>query len=352
MATFLSIREFKKVFDPILESELEKCIMQASSLTDDTFILELLGYPKVLLAAGGKRVRPYVADLMYRSAGGLDGDTVKALTGLEVFHLFGLMHDDIIDEGKSRHGVPTLHAHVRQQRAPGGSDNRRQGGAQALLVGDLVFGWAQELLFRNTPSTRMPEVQDAFNEMVRAVVVGQMIDVKLMDRQRSTMDEVVRKSELKTAHYTFIHPMRIGAALAGQRDAHERFCRDFGRALGIAFQIQDDMLDIIGDPIKTGKDHCSDVVEGQHTVLTQYIFDHGSDAQRDALGRVFRNPEAAQEASAVQKLFASSGALDYGHAQVAEYIRAARLALRESSIEPDAQEAWETLIQQVEGRSA
>ncbi|HVM90401.1 MAG TPA: polyprenyl synthetase family protein, partial [Verrucomicrobiae bacterium] len=241
---------FKKRFDPVLRRLLVRKTKEMSRLTADRHVAEVIGHAGKLLLSGGKRVRPYLAWLAYREAGGKK-DVLEILAGLELFHAFALVHDDIMDRGMERHGVATTH--------------RLYGDGQAILLGDLLFNWAYELI-APTPA------RDVFARMVDEVILGQMLDVDAVNRKKVSEQFLEEKMRLKTASYTFVRPMQFGVALAqGEKRKAQRmmeFCERFGWPLGLAFQIQDDLLDLVGDAKTLGKRTMNDVSEGQKTVFS------------------------------------------------------------------------------------
>ena len=338
--------------EPLNEFIAEKTreVIQFSPSPNVEFICD---YPRKL-AVGGKRVRPYVAYLMFRALGGRgDERALRLLVSLELFHLFCLVHDDIIDNGTQRHGVPTVQRAVeaRLQNRP---DAARLANAQALLLGDMIFAWAQEAFYSNrdfeTPI--LNAARRYFSRMIDEVVLGEMLDVDMMAREATNFAEIQQKMLLKTASYTFIRPMQIGAALAGRGAQTEKFCHEFGLAVGLAFQIQDDLLDIMGTAQATQKTLFSDLREGQHTYFTQYVFECGTAAQRDQLRAYMGTDIQPEEQARVRELFADSGALLQGRADINRHLRRAHKLLEESPIPQRHRGVFAALLARLENRPA
>lgn len=355
----MDIVNFKKKFDPYLIKFLDKKLHDYKDYTKDAFILSLIAHTKKLVLSAGKRVRPYVAYLMYKSAGGKqDEKVIKLFVGLELFHNFCLVHDDIIDRGLERHGVATLHKHVSQRL-----QNERRicniehvGNSQAILIGDLLFAWSYEILGLCTDfdSKKLYEARVAFNKMVNEVIVGQMIDVDITTRKNVKASLVDQKMMLKTAMYTFVRPMEIGLALASDKSSLKEFCAHFGMSLGMGFQIQDDMLDIIANPKKLKKTVLSDLKEGNHNFFTQYIFDFGTEKQKKELSKVFGTPVALLNGNRqkVVGLFYDSGAIDNGVKTFEAYFNSARKSLSGTKISSPYKSKWSELIDYIEKRTA
>lgn len=344
-------QRFQAPLDRFLAEKTQSC-----ALSEATPSLRLMcDYPCRMAAARGKRVRPYMAYLMYRALGGQEDDkALRLLVSLELFHLFCLVHDDIIDNGTERHGLPTVQnamaAQLRGQKFA--RDAERIGQAQALLLGDMLFGWAQEAFHANRDfeGSALHAAQRYFSRMVDEVVLGEMLDVDMMARESVTFAAIEQKMLLKTASYTFIRPMQIGAALAGRGVAAEKFCHEFGLAVGLAFQIQDDMLDITGTPETTHKTLFSDLREAQHTYFTQYVFECGTAAQREQLLALLGADLISDDRQRVVSLFEASGALAQGRADIARHLTRARTLLSHSPVPPRHRGAFENLLSMMQNR--
>lgn len=284
-----------------------------------------------VLAAGGKRVRPYLVNLMYRTAGG-SGDATNLELAMELFHLFGLIHDDITDRGKLRHGAPTLHELAKTLLADAGATKNIDHIAEthAMLVGDQVFAWVHDLLHTLGPEGQA--ARNVFATMTEEVVAGQMLDATMMTVDEASLEDIMTKTELKTATYTFIRPMQLGVAYAGGSDELMQFCEAFGRAVGTAFQLQDDMLDIVGKAGEVTKDLCSDVEEGQHTFYSHYILAHGSEEQVAEFKQLFGNTLSDTDKETCKALFVDTGAIAAGKQQFEQLFDEAETMLQNAPL--------------------
>lgn len=319
-AAILDIASFPRLFDPVLEAAMAAKTDSLHQYGLDPFLADIMAHPGNIVLSGGKRVRPYVALLMYRAGQGADYlKALETLVSLEVFHSFCLMHDDIIDRGMERHGVPTMHVYASAKLA----QKRRRGDIQhlgegfALLLGDLMFAWSNEI-FNSSQllSERLSAARPIFSKMINEVVIGQLIDVDVMTRDTVPDSLIERKMRLKTASYTFVKPMQIGLRLATDDENLNRFSQEFGMSLGLGFQIQDDMLDIISSPDKTTKTLFADLREHQHTFFTQYIFDRGTASERKYLRSIFGADISLDQRQEVLNLFGESGALEAGRTTI------------------------------------
>ncbi|MES2436396.1 MAG: polyprenyl synthetase family protein [Patescibacteria group bacterium] len=348
----LSILEFKQKFDAYLEVFLAQKVASAGIHTSDESIKKIIAQAALIAHVGGKRVRPYMAYLGYSMSGGINNDTFfDALVGIELFHTFALIHDDIIDESDERHAQATVHTFA-ENLFPNAKRGKHFGTAQAILAGDLVFAWSQEALMWNTKPSCLQDVRSIFSKMIEEVVVGQMIDVSITNTEHVKKDDIEEKNKLKTARYTFVNPLKIGAALAGDAKTYDAFFEEFGMALGTGYQVQDDLLDICGDPKKTGKDSMRDLEEGQHTYFTQYIFDEGTEDQKNTLMLLFGKVLTESQIAQAKVLFESSGALAAGRIIIDQKLAAAEKSLTTYSIPQAHCDAFTSILSLIKQRSA
>ena len=190
-----------------------------------------------LVDAGGKRLRPALCYWGFRAVGGAHGDRIlRASSALELLHTSALIHDDVMDRDDERRGVPATHVRFAKE-ARTGMDPDAFGTAAAILVGDLALVLS-ELLMRTSgfPPERLDVAMARFDRMRLEMAAGQFLDVSGSDRGE-------RVRTLKSASYSAEGPVLIGAALAGATRAAEGSLRVYGRVVGEAFQLRDDVLD-------------------------------------------------------------------------------------------------------------
>lgn len=338
------IGEFKQEFDPGLREYLKGKIEESQAIVQDEYIQSQLVRLEELVMSGGKRVRPYLIDVMYRSAGGVGPCPQPYLIGIELFHLFCLIHDDVMDQGTSRHGVPTFH--VQESAALVAShrhgDANRIGESQAILAGDLVYAWANSCFMSSGGSSQ--EVREIISAMATEVILGQMIDVDTTTRPAVSDALIEQKLNLKTARYTFVGPMKIGRALATKDNRLDTFCENFGTSIGLAFQIQDDLFDITAMGIDSSKSVLTDLRQRQHTLFTNYIYNSGTSQEIDTLNRYFGQPCNDADQAHIRALFEDSGALAYGEARMTEFFDRAQNALDVAQLESIYRSEWQELL--------
>lgn len=358
----MTLLEFKTVFDSELTEEVQKRIRVFESYTTDETVRMLVRHVETLLQAGGKRIRPYLCVTSYLAFGGKEEHLAcmrRRAMALELFHLFALIHDDIIDRGATRHGVPTIHAYAKQLLTASGrhGDIEHIAESHALMVGDLVFSWAHALWFEGYAE---PALGDAFvrattyfSEMSTEVIVGEMLDVDITTRVSASYELILQKTLLKTATYTFTRPMHIGLAFATWSKEAETFCTEFGTALGVGFQLQDDLLDIIGDETKTAKPTMQDIAEGQHTVCTDFVFSHGTEEAQSLLRSALGHSVSQETKSALVQMFTDTGATASVEQDIRERFIAARAILhKQTMISDQAKEELFELIHRIEHRTS
>lgn len=349
----MQLSDFREEFEERYNKTLASRLADLERLLDDDELFSLVAQLKDI-AAEGKRVRPYVLSALYHGAGGEDGSFALDMgVALESFHLFCLVHDDVMDRAEIRRGTKTVHTLAREQLDTDDriGDAMHVANSQAILVGDLLFswvnGWFCEVLAKHkTLTSAHAEIQRMMNE----VMAGQMIDVDLMSRTKVDFERIERKMYLKTASYTFIRPMRLGAAMAGANGEIMAFCDDFGRALGLGFQIQDDLLDIVGTEGQIKKPTLSDLEEHQHTIFTQYVFERGTEKQKQTLEELFGQTLDSEAKDRARDLFESTGAIEYGEERMREFFNDAEGLLADAPVGSDARDDLSRLLAFIRNR--
>ena len=189
------------------------------------------------MAAGGKRVRPQLAMIACGIFGGKEEEVAPAAMALEVFHNFTLLHDDVMDKAEVRRGRPTVHIQWNENTA--------------ILSGDQMMIEAYKLL-SEVPESKLHKVLRLFNEMATEICEGQQYDVDFESQEHVTIEEYLKMIRLKTS-VLLATALQIGSYLAGANEAQQEALYQFGINVGLAFQIQDDILDVWGDPKTFGK---------------------------------------------------------------------------------------------------
>jgi len=236
----------------------------------DPAVLEVLRPVRRLVAAGGKRLRPAFVHWGHRATGAPPEDGIAVVgAAVEMLHTFALLHDDVIDRSAQRRGQPAAPVALRAlHRAQGlAGDSEWFGTSAALLAGDLCFVWADQLLdAAPLPPAALAAGRRLFTALRSEVIGGQYLDLRLAHDPAAGEMAARRVALLKSARYTVTRPLLLGAALAGRPGPDGALAR-YGDAVGLAFQMRDDVLGLFGDPAVTGKDPADDLREGKRTLL-------------------------------------------------------------------------------------
>ncbi|MFC5728418.1 MULTISPECIES: polyprenyl synthetase family protein [Nocardioides] len=233
------------------------------------------------VVSGGKRFRAAFCFWGYAAIAGAptgeDAEAVRrAAASLELLHASALAHDDLMDASDTRRGRPATHRGFESgHRADGWrGDPQQYGAAAAILLGDLLLSWADELLRRcGLGWDRVGPALDVFDLCRTEVIAGQFLDISVQARARAAVDQAMTVLRYKSAKYSIERPLHIGAALAGADAVTLDRLTAFGLPLGEAFQLRDDLLGVFGDPATTGKPAGDDLVEGKRTVLVALALD-------------------------------------------------------------------------------
>ena len=302
----------------------------------DPSLDEPLGDLADMVLGGGKRIRPAYCHWGWLIGGGDPGGD-GALDGgcaLEILHAFALAHDDVMDGSDTRRGAPTVWRKFvqrhRDRRWLG--EDRRFGEAAAVLVGDMAMVLADRTLGEVTPETRA--VWDGLRTELN---MGQFLDVVGSARGSATADEARKIIEHKTARYTVVRPLQLGAALAGRPDLAEPLARH-GRPVGMAFQLRDDVMGAFGDPAATGKPVGDDLREGKPTLLMALARSAATQSQRAVLEAV-GSKMGDETVAGVQQVIVDTGALARLEDEISDLLEEALDALEALPDVPAAKEA-------------
>ncbi|MEV7417373.1 polyprenyl synthetase family protein [Streptomyces sp. NPDC089919] len=282
-----------------------------------------------LCAAGGKRLRPAFCVSGFLAAGGRPGapGLTELAASLELLHVSALIHDDVIDEADTRRGRPALHtAQSRQHRAAGWrGDSGHFGESAAILAGDLALVYAGRLLARTAP-----EVREAWADLSSEMLVGQYLDVAVAAEYDADPDTSRWVAVCKSGRYSIHRPLSIGALLAGRRDLEPAF-EVYGRALGEAFQLRDDLIDAFGDDESAGKPTGLDFEQHKMTLLLALAI------RRDARVRALVLPRAGgidrADADELRALLVDSGVRAEVEGRIDDLVARALDALERSPLD-------------------
>lgn len=306
-----------------LRNEFEQYLKQNGFDLSPKELYQPLDY---ILTLGGKRMRP----ILVMMACNLFSDDLKPSLapayGVELFHNFSLMHDDIMDEAPLRRGKATVHTKYNTNTA--------------ILSGDVMLVYAYQYIAKVSPKL-LPIVLKVFNETAIAVCEGQQMDMNFETSTAVTIPEYIRMIELKTS--VLVHGgMKIGALVGGATMVQADLVAEFGRNMGIAFQLQDDLLDTFGESAKVGKRIGGDILQNKKTYLVlkalELLDTQTSKELMNWLTTTINPKQEEEKIEAVKAIFRTSGVVNAINKEIQNYENKA-LAYLEKLDLPTAQKA-------------
>jgi len=318
-------------------SELKEVVDRALvNLSYNTEAPRLIDPVKYILSIGGKRLRPVLALMACNLYSDKINDAILPASGLEVFHNFTLVHDDIMDESSLRRSFPTIH--------------RKWNINQAVLSGDVMAFIANEC-FLQTPENKLLKVFRVFNKAAVEVCVGQQLDMDYEKAVVVTRNEYIRMIELKTA-VLLAASVKIGGLIGGGDDKDADLLYEFGRNLGLAFQIQDDLLDVWGDSKVFGKKSGGDIVANKKTLPLIIAMEKAAGKQRIQLQKLMKSGSADPQIKikSVRELYNELNIKDIAETQANEYINRAFGFLQKVSVDEERKKEMTNLAASLIGR--
>ncbi|RYY70837.1 MAG: polyprenyl synthetase family protein [Chitinophagaceae bacterium] len=237
-----------------------------------------------ILQIAGKRVRPVAVLMGNELFSDIDADAYQVANAIELFHNFSLIHDDIMDKAPLRRGLATVHM--------------QYGDSSALLAGDVMLVAAYEYLSK-IKGDHLPAVLQLFNRTAKEVCEGQQLDMNFEQLPVVSQEEYVHMITLKTS-VLLAASLRLGAILGGASLGNQDLIYEFGKNLGIAFQVQDDYLDCFGDPQKFGKQIGGDILSNKKTFLMIHAMEVANEDQRAQLELLSSNNDGDKVARVLQ----------------------------------------------------
>jgi geranylgeranyl diphosphate synthase type I len=292
--------------------------------------------PLSVLASKGKRLRSTLLVMSHTAAGGgRDDVALRVAAALELFQVAALVHDDVLDDSDTRRGLPSTHRVIEDLHRASGwrGDSVRFGTSGAILAGDLaLMACMGELVAALTgvDASVAAAVGERFTTMATVCTAGQYLDLRLaamplegLAHEREAIETVMRA---KTASYTTVGPLALGAALAGCSPTTVDAWASVGLPLGVAFQLRDDVLGVIGTESDTGKPAGDDVREGKRTLLLAHALASSGAEDRDRIvSAVNGDPQAVADAVDV---LVRSGAIDAAEAEISRLVSEAKAGLK------------------------
>lgn len=322
--SFLALlRSFKAIFEAMnhekVIAQLRQNVLEHIKATITVKEPESLYAPvDYIMQLGGKRMRPVLTLMAAEVFGGDAKKAMNAAMAIEVFHNFSLVHDDIMDDAPLRRGKTTVH--------------EKWDINTGILSGDAMLILAYQF-FEGYEPDMFKALVTLFSKTAIEVCEGQQYDVDFETRTDVTLDEYLKMIAYKTA-VLVAAAMQMGAITAGASTEDAQSIYEFGKNLGIAFQLQDDYLDAFGDAESFGKQVGGDIIENKKTVLFIKALEFSKAEKRQQLLELYQEQpeEVTEKVALVKTIFVKSGAVDFTKATIAEYTEKAFTSLENLSI--------------------
>ncbi len=325
------LKSFKARIDPKIEAYFQGKIEEAYK--EDPLVGEALEYVKTIIMAGGKRLRAALLYYGYLGAGGTEEEKIlDTAVSVELIHSYLLIHDDIMDRDALRHGVATLHEYYAKKAKSlfPDEDAKHFGMSLALIMGDVVSAFGNDIIFNSGfPKERVFAALSRLQHIVTHTVFGQAKDLYMEYQHEASEEEILAMYTNKTAKYTIEGPLHLGILLAGGNEALAKGLSAYALPLGIAFQIQDDILGIFGSEKRIGKPLGSDIKEGKITLLVSRARALGNETEKKRIQEILGLGEALkpEEITEFRELMEKTGALAQVQEKAQAYIRESKEAL-------------------------
>ncbi|MFA6184261.1 MAG: polyprenyl synthetase family protein [Parcubacteria group bacterium] len=328
--------ELKKIQDkinPELKIFFDEIIKDSKK--NNFITTEALKQVKKITLAGGKRLRPALMYWAYAGVGGKNKkEMIKTSISIELIHVFLLIHDDIIDNDAKRHGVQTVHAKydkIGKIISLGKRDSRHFGNSIGIVTGDILGALGNRVLFNSKFAPELVvKALSQLQNIVARVAIGEAQDVFIEHKRSATEAEVMDMYKNKTAKYTFEGPLHLGAILGGADKKLLNSITKFSVPVGVAFQIQDDILGIFGDEEKIGKPVGSDIREGKQTILVVRALKNANKKQKEILTRLVGKKDITKaEVEEFRNVIRETKSLDYANALAKKLIEKGKAEIKD-----------------------
>jgi len=266
-------------------------------------------------AAGGKRLRPLLATMVCEAFGGNSDLAVPYGVALEMIHNFTLVHDDVMDEDDTRRGLKTVH--------------HEYGVPEAILAGDAMFARAFEIVLdSDIDDSRVIKLVEILARSVRLLADGQQMDLDFEDRDIVSPEEYLEMIERKTA-VLYSAAAQGGAIIGGASEQQQQAMFEYGRLIGLGFQIWDDVLDLRSTKESFGKPVLNDIRNGKKTLIVVHALDAMKSPEKDELIAVLGKKDATEEElMSAKELLETVGSIDYASRIASEFVAKAKEELK------------------------
>ena len=337
----MSVEDCFVKFKDQTNKELEKFfrfkIEQVKNDKKPKELVEVIESLEEFVSNSGKRIRPTLFYFGYIIGGGKNKlEAVKASISVELVHSYLLIHDDIIDHDDFRHGGFSMHYNYEKKAENNFKDvdAKHFGVSMAIIAGDLVMSFGYEILnnsnFRNDLKIKALSNLD---KIICNTILGQALDLTLSKDDNFNIDRIFEMQKYKTAKYTIEGPLQLGAILAGANEKFLDSLSNYAIPIGIAFQIQDDIIGIFGNEKKIGKPIGSDIKEGKRTLLFSKAIENADDVQKQVLNNTLGNENiSSTDIEKVKDIIIKTGSLKFSIDKAEELTKSAKESLKKLGI--------------------
>ena len=300
---------------------------------------QLMNPVSYIMGLKSKRIRPLLVLVGYSCYGTDVTRVLDAAFGIEIFHNFTLMHDDIMDEASLRRGMPATHI--------------RYGINEAIISGDAMSIMAYDYIMKNCNDEQLREVLNIFNKTSLDICVGQQMDMEFEKCASVESEQYIEMIRLKTAVFLGM-ALQIGARIGGASSDEAQSMFEYGQSLGIAFQIQDDLLDLIGDQDKVGKVKGGDLMRNKKTFLVCKAHELADQTQRSELDHfmsdVDMNP--IDKVEGITSIFEKIDLFKIVQSEIDSYFDNANSILKSLNLNATRNELLHTITQMIRDRKS
>jgi len=300
---------------------------------------QLMNPVSYIMGLKSKRIRPLLVLVGYSCYGTDVTRVLDAAFGIEIFHNFTLMHDDIMDEASLRRGMPATHI--------------RYGINEAIISGDAMSIMAYDYIMKNCNDKQLREVLNIFNKTSLDICVGQQMDMEFEKCASVESEQYIEMIRLKTAVFLGM-ALQIGARIGGASSDEAQSMFEYGQSLGIAFQIQDDLLDLIGDQDKVGKVKGGDLIRNKKTFLVCKAHELADQTQRSELDHfmsdVDMNP--IDKVEGITSIFEKIDLFKIVQSEIDSYFDNANSILKSLNLNATRNELLHTITQMIRDRKS
>ena len=273
-----------------------------------------------VLGVGGKRLRPILMLLAYNLFKEDVSSIFSQAAAIETYHNFTLLHDDLMDNADKRRGRPTVH--------------KKWDNNTAILSGDAMLILSYKLMMNGCPHNYISNVMDVFGQAALEVCEGQQLDIDFENRMDVAVDEYLEMIRLKTS-VLLAASLKIGAILGGASEYDAQMLYDFGIKIGLAFQLQDDFLDVYGDSAVFGKNIGGDICSNKKTYMLITALNKAEGADKENLERwiSLKDFDTEEKISAVTEIYNNVGVPDICRSKIDELYNEGLELLNKVSVE-------------------